>query len=164
MKKMYSKEELENIIQTILNDLEIDSSKIDSGEATSGQVLTADGSGGASWEDASGGDEVHLYEHQITLTKSSSPSAYIYTIVVSKQATAMSISQFVSLLSESKIREATGFYNYNSRAMTIVGLTTDSYGDIGINYFDSSLTSESIHKYNNLNTSFTIQDNVKTIL
>ena len=34
---------------------DIDNTEIDSGSATNGQVLTANGSGGATWEDASGG-------------------------------------------------------------------------------------------------------------
>ena len=41
-----------------INPLPIKDSNIDSGSATNGQVLTANGSGGASWEDASGGIEI----------------------------------------------------------------------------------------------------------
>lgn len=55
---------LENkTIDATLNDitnLEVDSSNIDSGVATNGQVLTADGAGGASWTNAGSGAALDL--------------------------------------------------------------------------------------------------------
>lgn len=54
MRKMYSKnqinEMINNEVESALEDLTIEASNIDSGEATSGQVLTADGEGGASFQ------------------------------------------------------------------------------------------------------------------
>ena len=48
---------------------------LDKNSATSGQVLTANGTGGASWQNASGGTQ--LYLHQITIT-SGDPELYAF--------------------------------------------------------------------------------------
>lgn len=40
---------------------------LDNNSATSGQVLTANGSGGASWQNASGGGGIQLYKHSISV-------------------------------------------------------------------------------------------------
>lgn len=66
-----------------INPIPIKDSNIDSGSATSGQVLTADGNGGASWQTASGGvDIVDITSSFGTLTddeynKLTNPSAII---------------------------------------------------------------------------------------
>ena len=56
-----------------INPLPIKDSNIDSGSATNGQVLTADGNGGASWQNAGGGS-VKLYKHRISIGSTSSSS------------------------------------------------------------------------------------------
>ena len=59
MKRMVTEKEVAEIASAVaideIEDATIESSQLSSGEATEGQVLTADGSGGVSWEDASGG-------------------------------------------------------------------------------------------------------------
>lgn len=52
-------------------------SAVDSGTATNGQVLTANGSGGASWETPSGGS---LYEHNITFSQESFTTSQKYVL------------------------------------------------------------------------------------
>lgn len=54
-------------------------SAIDSSTATAGQVLTADGNGGASWQTASGGG-LSLYQHNIAFRSSSGTSAVSFAI------------------------------------------------------------------------------------
>ena len=64
--KLHYDDILEDVMDTVDN-IEVDdvkASNIDSEEATSGQVLTANGNGGASWENASGGS---LYRHNIII-------------------------------------------------------------------------------------------------
>ena len=56
----------------------ITSSTFDSGNATSGKVLTANGSGGTSWETAGGGSQ--LYEHNICLYAGGTPKTVYITI------------------------------------------------------------------------------------
>ena len=48
--------------------IQADLDLLDKNSATSGQVLTANGTGGASWQNASGGGGGGLYYHQITLS------------------------------------------------------------------------------------------------
>ena len=60
----------------------ITSATIDSGTATSGKVLTANGSGGTSWETAGGGTP--KYAHYITFTYSSGIATFI---MISSQST-----------------------------------------------------------------------------
>lgn len=67
MKRMVTENEVAEIASAVaideIEDATIESSQLSSGEATEGQVLTADGEGGVSWEDASGG--VTLYRHRL---------------------------------------------------------------------------------------------------
>lgn len=73
MKRMVTEKEVAEIASAVaideIEDATIESSQLSSGEATEGQVLTADGSGGVSWENASGGGG---YVHFITLHRSTS--------------------------------------------------------------------------------------------
>lgn len=62
---------------------EVSSGQVNSSGGTQGQVLTADGNGGASWEDASGGGST-LYEHNIRLSNSYNT---IYLRVITSRAT-----------------------------------------------------------------------------
>lgn len=55
-----------NVISASGGLTEVKASDVDSEQATLGQVLTADGNGGASWQNASGGDK--LYLHKILFT------------------------------------------------------------------------------------------------
>ena len=56
-----------NVLRT-----KIQNGQIDSGAASNGQVLTADGTGGAAWQTPSGGGS-NLYKHNITFNSSASP-------------------------------------------------------------------------------------------
>lgn len=56
MKRMVTEQEVAEIAGEVFEEgLPLGADSLTSGEATEGQVLTADGSGGVSWEDASGG-------------------------------------------------------------------------------------------------------------
>ena len=50
-------------------EIQADLDLLDNNQAAQGQVLTANGSGGASWQNASGGDK--LYRHNIYMTATS---------------------------------------------------------------------------------------------
>lgn len=54
-------------IETVIGQAEITAGQIDSGEATSGQILTADGEGGVSWGNPPAGG-TKLYRHKIVLS------------------------------------------------------------------------------------------------
>lgn len=105
MKRMVTEKEVAEIASAVaideIEDATIESSQLSSGEATEGQVLTADGSGGVSWEDASGGDK--LYQHSITchLYSSNLMTDYGYTniIVYTKSSTPFTAATFKSYLS-----------------------------------------------------------------
>lgn len=69
-----------NVISANAGLTKVVATDVDSESATNGQVLTADGSGGASWQNASGGK---LYRHSISIKLSSSvPSRSIYFTVL----------------------------------------------------------------------------------
>lgn len=70
---------------------EITADNIDSGEATNGQVLTADGSGGCAWADASGGGSggTQLYRHSVVSNGGTTPAM----IIISTSSNRIGISQ-----------------------------------------------------------------------
>ena len=94
----------------------VTASLIDSESATNGQVLTADGSGGASWQNASGGTSLSKYTFDITSTSTSNISKLIDIIDNAKgrvsimgyfsNATGRAIPLFASSVDNSFIRIA----------------------------------------------------------
>lgn len=87
----------------------IKSATIDSGTATSGKVLTANGSGGTSWETAGGGTQ--LYCHHIFMY--SSTTRQVAFSVISQSSTPYTLSSLVSdlylLFSDSTSLVASGY-------------------------------------------------------
>lgn len=70
---------------------------INSGTATNGQVLTADGNGGASWQNASGGST--LYQHNINISgRLPNPSKLKFTIINDSNTALTTESAIASLL------------------------------------------------------------------
>ena len=94
-------------------------SVITSGEATSGQVLTADGEGGASWQTISS----KIYEHRIGIERPSDAfgKVYIYMSFYSKSNTPYTS---IETLITDKPKSVTGFYyvTNDSKVYTIIGL------------------------------------------
>ena len=74
--------------------LPITSDSIKSGSATSGQVLTANGSGGASWQTAGGGGST-LYSHNFKIEVSGIES---YGTIISSSATQFNASSLITYL------------------------------------------------------------------
>lgn len=139
MKRMWSKEELEKMIQQGGGGV-VTASDIDSEEATAGQVLQADGNGGATWEDAGG----KLYVHNICAKFGTSNVETLTCIIISSNSTPFTSETFISHLESNNFTENTrllpvmgkkanivfnGIY-YIARTTTLyyVGMTIDSNG------------------------------------
>lgn len=129
---------------------EIPGTLVTSGGGTQGQVLTADGNGGASWEDQAGGGSI--YEHHIRLQRTSGDIQFnIVTIIVNNSNTQFSVSAIIDLLNSKSLATYTNFYiangivsisgtNYN-----VVGIYRASGGDLGITYYkDTGIANTSI--------------------
>ena len=88
MKRMVTEKEVAEIASAVaideIEDATIESSQLSSGEATEGQVLTADGDGGCAWADASGGGK---FAHLIFFS-ASSPSLQGVMLIVNDDQTA----------------------------------------------------------------------------
>ena len=70
----------------------VGSDEIISGTATNGQVLTADGNGGCSWQNAGGGGST-LYRHNIIIYEGSGTSQYYLVFnIITSSSTAFTIS------------------------------------------------------------------------
>ena len=111
----------------------ITASSIDSESATNGQVLTANGNGGVSWQTPSGGSQ--LYMHNITYEKtgsassSNSPFTVLLTIV-NTSSSQISISDFKTLLSQTGTISCTGVGTWRSTVTRILfGITYISATD-----------------------------------
>lgn len=87
---------------------------VDSESATNGQVLTANGSGGASWQNASGGDK--LYRHIIWLY-----SINAYLTFINRDSTSLSN---IQLLSQTLYNS--GADSTLNNFMSVSGLKTDT--------------------------------------
>ena len=80
---------------------EITEDEIDSGEATSGQVLTADGSGGASWQNPQG-SLTSIYEHNLKLNCQSQSLTIYLSLIISNYSSQLSVNELWSMLPFSK--------------------------------------------------------------
>lgn len=85
-------------------------SAVDSGTATNGQVLTADGNGGASWQNAGGGGST-LYRHSIYF-RNGTGTSYVACEIINKESTAYTKNTFGQYM----------FDNFNNIEITAHGL------------------------------------------
>ena len=117
-----------------VDQLPIKASNVNSGTATNGQILTADGIGGASWQSASGGN---LYIHCGTISYTdASYKFYMLFNYISKSDTRnnsydkMNTQLYNMDTAGSKIVSANGIYNdiTNNKVYKIVGIYRTSAG------------------------------------
>lgn len=128
--------------------LPIKASNVNSETATNGQVLTADGSGGASWQNAGGGGSTK-YLHKITLKgKAGKPYSRIYVnIYSSSSASFTSVSDIYTALNSqqsNQFTEAGGCIN-SGGMQTIVSLQAFSTQFIIGTFNDSSASLTNIN-------------------
>lgn len=101
--------------------------------ARAGQVPTADGDGGVSWEDPSGGSQ--LYMHNITYEKTGSPSSSnnpftVLLTIYNTSSSQISLSDFKTLLSQTGSISCTGVGTWRSTVTRILyGITYISATD-----------------------------------
>ena len=86
----------------------ITSSTFDSGAATSGKVLTANGSGGTSWETAGGGGTYYQHNIRWGLT-ATTRHFFISCIIINQTATAFNFSSLLSHLDSYYKNDATNY-------------------------------------------------------
>ena len=104
-------------------------SNIKSDSATSGQVLQADGNGGASWQTPSGSQ---LYMHSIRISYNDSYSKdYITTTIINNSNTAFTRSSLAQYLYNNGYRayngpllQASGYDYFNNNVNAVVGLSS----------------------------------------
>lgn len=129
----------------------ITSATFDSGSATSGKVLTANGSGGTSWETAGGGGK---YAHYITISKNpASDGGIIFnTMIISSSSTAITdISGFNNLMEELGSTSsvwANGIYNTASKSNLIIRINHQS-----LNSYANYLKTDGTFGYSSFNLS-----------
>jgi hypothetical protein len=166
MKRMWSEEELEKMIQQGGGggSSDVTASDIDSEEATAGQVLTADGEGGASWEDADGGK---LYLHLIYLRTSNSD--YFYINLYTNNETPFTLDTLDNYLIEKGIVNGhylpiTG-YNYSTKVIYL-GVCKDTEQSSQRNKLEFSYCNIEENSFSSIykdKTSMTIVDTVSEI-
>ena len=134
-----------------------------SGTATNGQVLTADGSGNASWQNSSGGST--LYQHNIKIIGSS--FEVCFCIINNNSNSYNIISEIKTWLynhqfdMDTRNILASGVYVDNSKSYSIIG----TYGSSGQALFFRciDLSATSLTATNFYTTSGTISDKVITL-
>ena len=95
-------------------DLPIKASNVNSGTATNGQVLAADGNGGASWQTVGGGGGSQLYHHFLRMQKTSTFNVVIDIITQDSTPYANASAGISALLSYCESATSSGssyFYN-----------------------------------------------------
>lgn len=118
----------------------ITSSTFDSGVATSGKVLTANGSGGTSWETAGGGSEKYMHNVHLSLGSNN----VLLPIMLSVSTSFASLSSLLSQirtdynLDSTFVSFAVSGYN-TSTAVGFVSLNINNT-NVSIRTFDASLT------------------------
>ena len=115
----------------------IKSATIDSGTATSGKVLTANGSGGTSWETAGGGGGSQLYHHAIHIEydKNAQDGFEVEISLITNSSTAFTNSSFIQYIYDNygsgNNIQATGHYNITGTSegwiYSIKPLTTTTF-------------------------------------
>ena len=123
-------------------DLPIKASNIDSDTATNGQVLTADGSGGASWQNAGGGST--LYEHNILILENNSNWVAKVKIINNSATQITDKSTIRSFLSDNGFSSinnyfiGTGFFRTGGVSYLVLGLFTNSPSNLSFTVLDTS--------------------------
>lgn len=131
-------QEIQDILDTVGNN-----------EATQGQVLTADGNGGASWQNASG---EHLYEHIVSFY-SNKLFQYIYITILTTSATAMTIQGFTQWLSVHGYTEST-------KRLTVLGFCTNNNNEVRMS---SSIQRTSLNSFDFYSKTYTFAIDDTTI-
>ena len=143
----------------------IKSATFDSGTATAGKVLTANGSGGTSWETAGGGGS-QLYRHSFWVSQT---NAYTYFVsVITNSSTPWThVSDFIAYLTnnghttqENQFVDIKGIYKSGTTLYEIFGIYV-SGGNKYIHITNISTVDGSFQFYNSyFNESLTITDTV----
>ena len=111
-------------------DLPIKASNIDSDTATNGQVLTADGNGNASWQNAGGGGSTK-YIHNVNFYASSPNKAMVVSIVSNDSTPITTISDFetafINLYSNNEDAIATGFVGPSNTIYRVTNISNEAY-------------------------------------
>ena len=123
----------------------ITSATISSGTATSGKVLTANGSGGTSWETVGGGGS-QLYQHNIHI---SGGIMDLFITIIDQSSTALnSISSVATWLNDKGFNYASNSYGFisgvyvaNSKSNTVIGVSRTAGPALLLYYYDSTATS-----------------------
>lgn len=146
----------------MLSDIPTDftAAEVNSESATSGQVLTADGNGGASWQNASGGS---LYEHSIQIHIMIGTSTYdFYCSILNNKSTAyiqtslendiIDYGLFIPLSSRSQIQSYfdVSYIRYSSTSARIYAKT------LSIDFTNESFTIEQSRISNIISVSDTV--------
>lgn len=116
--------------------------------ATSGQVLTADGNGGASWQAGSGGGSKYI--HRLKLTRVNDLQGLVYATIISPSATPLAtLEDITTAVNSYGVIAASGSFSFNSpdASSGYMGLiVTNLY------IYDSVLKIQGITTYRDVNT------------
>lgn len=142
----------------------ITSSTISSGTATSGKVLTANGSGGCSWETAGGGGGTQLYAHYISLWLSNGHQ--IRFMLITQSSTAFSSYNDIANHIYSNIGTGTlmasGTYWNGYRMGVVYAISASSATELKCNWFEAGATTYTVNN-NVISNTTGITDTVATL-
>lgn len=146
----------------------ITSSTISSGTATSGKVLTANGSGGCSWETAGGGGSLYRHNIRIQYNSSTYKKVRIYIVLITNSATALSYDTDIknnigTIFGNNQMMCATGRYETaigSGQYYQVIGFG-GSGGIPAVEYFDG--TNTTIESLQNGNYIYGVSDVVSQI-
>lgn len=131
-------QEIQDILDTVGNN-----------EATQGQVLTADGNGGASWQNASG-EKIYLHNIQGSAT-----DTYIFIRIISKNNTAFTINTLLEYIYNNYGThwiQATGYTKFQNNYRSIIAIRTSSISQIYILYLDIGSNAQGNSSFTGFNT------------
>ena len=140
------------------------SSAIDSQTATNGQVLTANGSGGASWQNAGGGST--LYEHNIMCQENNFNWTLRTKIISNSSTTITTKDALLTILNTNGFTNvnnyniATGNYKYGGTYYLVVGIFSNGASNLTITRLDNSFVINSTNIYSD---NFSVSDIVVTL-
>ena len=143
----------------------IKSSTFDSGTATSGKVLTANGSGGCSWETAGGGGGgTQLYAHYVSLWLANTHQ--IRFILITQSSTAFSTYNDIANHINSNIGTGTlmasGTYWNGYRMGVVYAVSASSTTELKCNWFEAGATTFTVSN-NVISNTTGITDTVATL-
>ena len=145
-------------------DLPIKASNIDSETATNGQVLTADGLGGASWQTPGGGST--LYEHNIMIQENNFNWTARLQIISNSDTQITDKSTLRVFLSDNGFSSinnyflGTGSYRYGGVVYLVLGLFSNSGTNLSFSVLDTSFI---LSQQNFWLVNVTITDIVRTL-